>query len=232
MIKELREAKQERDRLVSIMTQYERRTVSEYIGETAERYRPTIEGGALAIVNAAKANLKAALKNVEAQKRKITNSFDSAKLESEMSLVQRRMEIAAKGDNAVAALQDLYAEYQQSGDRTKAKAAGEVFKGVVNFIPRDAQDKHGTDARQVANRIANQAAADLQSLAITPELTAAHELAAAKVAEFNAAQAQAEDAAEVMGTPVNLIMPLSAIEKALSTVQQDRDGNFIFTDKE
>ncbi len=227
MIKELKEAKRERDRLYPIMTAMEKQTVSEYIGETRDTYRPTIEAGALAAWNGAKANLQAAIKNVEIQKRKVTNSFDSGKLDSEMAVLSRRAEIAAKNGD-VAALQAIYSEAAQSGDRTKAKAAGEVFQGVVNLIPHGAQDSHGTDARQVANRIARQASADLQSLATTPELTAAHELAAAKVAELNAAQAQAEDAAEVMGTPVNLIMPIYAIEKALSTVQQDRDGNFVF----
>jgi hypothetical protein len=231
MIKELREAKQERDRLYSIMTAYERQTVAEFIGGTREKYRPAIEAGALAVWEGAKANLKAALANVEAQRRKVANSWDASKLTPEMQVYSMRIDQATKADAGrpdLEALQAIYQEAKDSGDKYKARAAAEALQGLVSKIPAGAQDKHGIDARQIANGIAKQARRDLQALQSSPELTQAHELTAAKVQELNAAKSLLYDTAAVLGElNPNDTLRNSRFITALESVTQS-EGQFHF----
>jgi hypothetical protein len=231
MINHLKKANEEFQKAIPIMTQYERASIGHSINEKRVEYRPAIEAGALAVWNGAKSDLKAALKNVEVQRRKVRNSFDSAKLESEMSLVNRRMELAAKGNDSAAALKDLYTEYQESGDRIKQRAAAEVFQGVLSLIPQGAQDSHGASARLLCNRITQQAAADLVTLQTSPELTKAHEEAAVKVAELQKSKNMLYEAAGVLGDLApNENMLNSRFIDALATVQNE-NGQFKFANE-
>jgi hypothetical protein len=233
---EIKQAVKDRDRLVSIMTVYEKLIVSEYIGGLKEKYKPTIEAGALELWNGARSSLQAAIKNVEREKRKVTNSWDASKLAAEMQVMQMRVDQAVKADAGrpdLPALQRISLESQESGDRYKVRARAEIFQSIVSKIPPGNQDKHGNDARVVANRMAECASRDLATLRTSPELTQAEELKAAKIDELTQARRELFRTAEVLGeVNPNDTMRNSAFIDALATVQQDSDGNFIFTEKE
>jgi hypothetical protein len=233
MVDHLKKANQEYRAASGIMTPYERQSIGQSIAEKREQLRPTIEAGALAVWEGAKANLKAALANVEAQRRKATNSWDDGKLAPIMQVYSMRIDQATKADAGrpdLAALQAIYAEAKDSGDRYKIRAAAEALQGVVSKIPAgSAPDPHGTDARMIANGIAKRAGRDLEALKTSPELTKADELAAAKTQELNAAKSLLYEAAEpIDGVFPNGTMRNSRFIKALESVTQDDEGSFVF----
>jgi hypothetical protein len=228
-INEIKTANQERNRLLPIMTAYERQTVSEYISGLKEQYRPTIEAGVLATWNGAKENLRSALKNVEAQKRKVTNSWEAAKLSPELQVYTVRIAAAATNGD-LESLKAIYQEAKDSGDRYKIRAAAEALQATVKKIPNDAQDSHGDLIRMTVNRMEKTAAADLENLRTSPELTAAHELASVKVSELDAARKLIVDTAQTFGelAPNESIIYNTNFNKALASVTQDAAGNIIF----
>jgi hypothetical protein len=232
MIKEINTAAQERARYLPIMTQFERESVANYLGDLKDQCRPAIEAGALAAWNTAKANLKAAFEKKATARRKLINSWDAGKLAAEMQVYSMRVERAAKAAD-LEALRGIYSEAFESGDRFKVRAAAEALQGAVNLIPVNAQDSHGVDMRRGANRLVNQANRDLEALQTSPELTQADELAAVRVNELNQAKGAVFEAAETLGdTAPNGTLKNSRFIDALSSVKQNDDGNFIFQDKE
>lgn len=227
MIEVIKAAQADQNRYLPIMTQYERQTIAASIGGMVEQYRPVIEGGALAAWNGAKSNLKAALLNVELQKRKITNSWDAGKLAPELQVYSMRVEAAAQNGD-LAALKIIREEAQGSGDRYKQRACAEALQGLVNKFPKGAQDIHGIDARMVANSLEKQAQRDIEALQNSPELTQAHEITAAKVQELNAVKSLLFNTADVLGEMnPNGTIRNSLFISAIETVQQDDQGNFI-----
>lgn len=218
--------------MLSIMTQYERLTVAEYIHGLKEKYRPMIEAGAVGQWYAAAHGVVDAQANVENERRKIVNSYDTAKLANELLVMETRVDQAvhAHGNHPdLAALKEIYEEAQDSGDRLKQRAAAEVYQSLVSKIPAGLQDRHGHDARMVTNRLEVRAANDLEALKITPALIAALEAKDKKRDELKRAENLIFDTADALGgLNPNGTMNNAALVfiTALESVTQDEEGNF------
>ena len=102
------------------------------------------------------------------------------------------------------------------------------MRGVVGKFATGHLDAHGTEIRQLANRLAKQAGHD-GSCELGPDLAQAHEQAAARVTELTQAQRDLNHAADVLGDLApNGNMMNDQFVKALDSVQQTPEGKFRF----
>jgi len=236
MVKYLKEAVVEENRVWNLMTDYEKLSIQESISEMREQYRPTIEAGALGNWWSVVRDLKAALATVEDEKRKNTNSWDAAQLAAEMQVAVMRVNQAAKSDAGrfdLAAMQAIYQEAQEAQDRYKLRAVCEAMRSLVSQVPAVSDpDPYGTDPRLVANRMANQAKRDLESLKNSEGLVKAHAAAEVKVNELAQAKGVLLDAAEALGDMDmhNYNLHNTTFENAIASVKQDENNNFIFSE--
>jgi len=225
MVKYLEKVNAKFQQNLPIMTRYEAASINADIVERKEYYRRFIETGVVGMLEDAKASYKSSLKDVEAQKAKITNSWDASKLAPELQIFSMRIDKAAK-DGDRAALEVIYAEAKNSGDRYKQRAAAEAIQNAIEKVPANAQDSHGTSMRRAVNLMQKTAADDLAQLQTSPELQAAQQKAAAVVEEINAARISIADAARAFreeapnGTILN-----TKLQKALDSIRVGEDGN-------
>lgn len=233
MVKTVKDAKIEMARAWNIMTQYEQMSIQESIYAQREQYRPSIEAGILGGLKPAQKNLEAALKNVEAEQRKITNSWEAPRLAAEMQVASMRIDQAAKADAGrfdLAAVQAIYREAQDSGDRYKQRAAAEAMQSLVSKVPAGSStDPHGGDILLTVNRMAKQAGRDLEALKTSEGLVKAQTVADARVNEYKLARRTSTEAAEILDGDLE---HSAAIRDELALVKQEPNGDFTFYEKE
>jgi hypothetical protein len=167
---------------------------------------------------------------LEAERQKITNSWEPSKLAAEMQDYSMRIDHATKSDAGhpdLGALQAIYTEAKGSGDKYKARAAAEALQSLVSKIPHGLQDSHATDMRFAANRMAKQAGRDLDALKITPGLVAAVEEANKKIDDLKAVESLVKDTGDVLGeVNPNGTWRNSPFIKLLDSITQGEDGKF------
>lgn len=227
----LKEAKGEYERYAGIMSGYEQTIIARDIKARMEQHRSAITAGALSDYNAVLSRYQGAEAATQrAKKAEIARWGDAAKLVSEMQAAEMLLKQAMETtDNAIvgpgktstsAALEALYQEARDSGDIYKQRAAAEVFKAAVTEAR-----KYGRDA-VVINRIAVQAAQDLEQLRFTDEMRAAEEGKAQAWQEYLTAR---RDLVEI-GTFVDGYSPEDTFAQgpfalAVKRVQRDEAGN-------
>lgn len=217
------------------MTPYERSVLEREIGEKRASLEGAIIAGALGEWKQAVNNVKAKLDQVKAAKAKETARWDGTRLSSELQVYETltRQQLNTATDTmsqreAVENLRALYDEAQKSGDIYKQRAAAEVIRGAIgNARGLD------SDRRMEINRLAKQAERDLSTLRQSEELNQAHQAAAEAVEKLNQARNMLFDVDRGLGyTAPNGLPGNSQIIKALTQVQQDRAGNFVFEQTE
>ena len=225
-VETIKAAKQKRDHYLPIMTNAERQIVADDIGHLVEQSRPIIENGAIAAYNGAAIGVIQGQTKVQAEKKKILNSWDTSKLAAELQLYGLQVENALKNGD-IETLSRIHQEAIDSGDRYKQRAAAETLQGLVNKFPQGKQDSHGLDARTLANRLENQAARDLASMGTSPELFKASSELDAKKQDLQNAEKQLYETAGLLGDlAFNGDMHNSRFIETMRSVTQDADGTF------
>lgn len=135
MANEIRTLRQEYQKAVPLMTPYERQKYGGLLRERIEQYYPTVLQGAKQHLEAQIERLKSADNGYRAAVQREIASWDTAKLNAEMTYYRQRIESALKTvsspgfDRAstVDRLRQLWSEAQASGSREKIRALFEVL---------------------------------------------------------------------------------------------------------
>jgi hypothetical protein len=171
------------------MSPYERNVISREIKRRQDELIPVVGGMVIGEFHQAIGKYKASEQLMQAERTKEINRFDSAKLNTEIQLMQTRVQMATQKDKNVlrgdnpgisAQLQQVYSEAIQSGDLHKQRAAIEVIKsvslpggqerGFVNDLARQAERAEVEFRQTEGTRNAQQARMDALG-----ELHAKHE---------------------------------------------------------
>ncbi|GEM_PF-3568513 len=223
---EIGNARRELSKYESIMTPYERQTISKSIQEQVERDYSMIYQGAKAYLFEKTAAYKRAVDGIELARRGEINSWDSGKLGTEMHTFQMRIDQEARINNEVAGLsrgpdfparvKKLYREAQDSGDRYKERAAAEVLRGInIDKMPKE----KAVEIRMLIR----EAEADLDELRITPQMQNAVQEINKAAEELFKARDIVVGTAEVMGEDPHNIFAVGELTKLTKTVQVDRN---------
>jgi hypothetical protein len=226
MLELLKKANAEYTAALPIMTPFERQGIGQSIKEKREQYRKSIEAGVIEQHTEAINNYKAKLSRVEAERRKIINSWDAAKLAPELQVYRLRVDTAAQ-QGSREALEAIYQEAKDSGDKYKLRAAVEALQNVNAKIPLTAMDIHGELVRQAGNHLETQAKNDLAALRTSADLEAAYKDTAAAVEAIKAAEKEIYRTAEVFQelAPNGAVFFNTTLEKAKDRVHFMADGS-------
>jgi hypothetical protein len=210
-VKTITKANNEYQAYASMMSQYERMTVSKGIAEKITQYRPLIEAGVIGEFNQAISAFKQARSRVDQEKAKEIIRWDVGKLRDEIQLANLRIDTAFADENPVASISLIYQEAKNSGDIHKMRAAAEAVRGAVLRFPNAP-----LEIRTAANGAAKQADRELAELRNTPGLEQAHKDAGAAFDALMAKQREMLQVEEAIGGS-------HAIYMAAAKVTIDRD---------
>jgi hypothetical protein len=211
----------------SIMTQYEKQTVSNYIKEQREAHYNTIYRGAYYNLFTAANKWETAKMKLQSAKQSEINRFDPGRLNQEMNYFQSVVNSITHSDRSGIEADDnrlkrIAAEVKQSGDIHKIRA----FAEVVETVPL-----HGFDQQKKfeALEIVSEAKTNLDQIRQTPEIQTA-------TAEFETAKTdllKEKEAFQFIGKVMDNIPPgfniftNSAFEQTAKRIHIDRNSGNI-----
>jgi len=209
----------------SIMTMYERETIKEEMDRVISQYKPVIAQDAITDWKNTIKKAQDALKTEETAKAAEVNRWDAGKFNSELKTTQALIEMAKNNKNSPLTggpktgqrVNDIYKDAQRSGDPFKARAAAEVMQTL------DA-NSFSEDARLDVMNVKRQAAKDLESIRVTPELTQAAEARKSAFSELLAGRQELIDTAKTLGEDPEIIWAFGPFTKALKLVQVKNGG--------
>ena len=179
IVTDINNKSRELKKMESVMTQYEKLTVSNYLKEQREAHYSTIYNGAYESLFTIANKWETAKMKLQSAKQNEINRFDPGRLNQEMNYFQSVVNSITKGqvsglepDNN--RLKKIAAEVKQSGDIHKIRAFAEVMETVP---------LHGFDQQKKfeALEIISEAKTNLDQIRLTPEIqTATAEIEAAK----------------------------------------------------
>lgn len=195
----------------SIMTPYERVTISEYLGEERRRIGPVVIAGAKAEWDSAIEATRRALARVEEAKAAEARRWDAGKLGAELNLYKTLTDLAlqsspAGGVTVEQRLRAIYQDAKSSGDNYKLRAAAEVFASLGGKLGGD------LEKRMTANRLVIDAQNDLAETRKYSELDAAHNQAAEAVEGLNQARRVMVETGEVLGDMLEINKNLQRVK--------------------
>ena len=123
------------NRMWGVYTPAERIEAKEHRKSELVRHRPTLINGMRAELETAQSSVKRAEQLMKVAQKKEINSWDSTRLNSEMDIATKRISQAVKSDDPTKAIQALVQEADNSGDRYKIRALGEMIQGEGKNLP-------------------------------------------------------------------------------------------------
>ena len=230
-LNQIREARQEFEKIERILTPYEKQTIYGNIKADAEANYSRVYNGVKARLDAAVGNYKsAAAKRADAIAKEI-NSWDAAKLNAEIQAFQMRvgMELGKRdaqgilsGQPAARRIEVLYQEAQASGDPYKMRAAAEVLRAADT-------EKLPDEQRMDVQLLARAAGDNLEALRNTDEIKAAIEGENAAIKQMQDEQRFVREAGEVMFDGGGSIFgrEVSNFGKLASTIKFERSESSV-----
>jgi hypothetical protein len=191
--KELTEARHHLAENGGIMTPYERHAFNEEFTQRRNSYKPQIEAGAVAMLEASFSNFQAAQRGVDQSLAREIVRWDPTKLNAEIqltnALVDQQFAQGVHVEDIAAKMGELLTEAKAAGPEGahKLRAVCEVVKA----LPTRGRDP---DERLKLNRVAGAAVQELSALRFTPELQAAHDKREEAAEGLKAAHAEADAA--------------------------------------
>lgn len=225
-LNQIREARQEFEKIERMLTPYEKQSIYGNIKADAEANRGKIYQGVKARLDAAVNGYKAAAARRAGAIAKEINSWDANKLNSELQAFQTRvgMELGKRdaqgilsGQPAAAGIASLYREAIASGDRYKQRAAAEVLRAMDT-------SKLPSEQRADVLMLSRAAIDNLEALRNTEEIKAAIEQENAAVKVMQDEQRFVKDAGAVMFEEGSSLMgrELGDFGKLASTIRFER----------
>ena len=230
-LNQIREARQEFEKIERILTPYEKQTIYGNIKADAEANYSRVYQGVKARLDAAVGNYKsAAARRADAIAKEI-NRWDAAKLNAEIQAFQMRvgMELGKRdaqgilsGQPAARRLEVLYQEAQASGDPYKMRAAAEVLRAADT-------EKLPDEQRMDVQLLARAAGDNLEALRNTDEIKAAIEGENAAIKAMQDEQRFVREAGEVMFDGGGSIFgrEVSNFGKLASTIKFERSESSV-----
>lgn len=227
-LNQIREARQEFEKIERILTPYEKQTIYGNIKADAEANYSRVYQGVKARLDAAVGNYKSAAAKRAAAIAKEINSWDAGKLNNELQAFSTRvnMELGKKdaqgifsGQPAARRIEALYQEAQASGDRYKMRAAAEVLRAAdVEKLP--------SDQRTAVLLMARSASDNLEALRNTDDIQNAIDQENAAIKQMQDEQKFVREAAEVMFDGGGQIFgrDVSNFGKLASTIKFEREA--------
>lgn len=228
---QIREARQEFEKIERILTPYEKQTIYGNIKADAEANYSRVYQGVKARLDAAVGNYKsAAARRADAIAKEI-NRWDAAKLNAEIQAFQMRvgMELGKRdaqgilsGQPAARRIEVLYQEAQASGDPYKMRAAAEVLRAADT-------EKLPDEQRMDVQLLARAAGDNLEALRNTDEIKAAIEGENAAIKAMQDEQRFVREAGEVMFDGGGSIFgrEVSNFGKLASTIKFERSESSV-----
>ena len=230
-LNQIREARQEFEKIERILTPYEKQTIYGNIKADAEANYSRVYQGVKARLDAAVGNYKsAAARRADALAKEI-NRWDAAKLNAEIQAFQMRvgMELGKRdaqgilsGQPAARRIEVLYQEAQASGDPYKMRAAAEVLRAADT-------EKLPDEQRMDVQLLARAAGDNLEALRNTDEIKAAIEGENAAIKAMQDEQRFVREAGEVMFDGGGSIFgrEVSNFGKLASTIKFERSESSV-----
>ncbi len=230
-LNQIREARQEFEKIERILTPYEKQTIYGNIKADAEANYSRVYQGVKARLDAAVGNYKsAAARRADAIAKEI-NRWDAAKLNAEIQAFQMRvgMELGKRdaqgilsGQPAARRIEVLYQEAQASGDPYKMRAAAEVLRAADT-------EKLPDEQRMDVQLLARAAGDNLEALRNTDEIKAAIEGENAAIKAMQDEQRFVREAGEVMFDGGGSIFgrEVSNFGKLASTIKFERSESSV-----
>lgn len=230
-LNQIREARQEFEKIERILTPYEKQTIYGNIKADAEANYSRVYNGVKARLDAAVGNYKsAAARRADAIAKEI-NRWDAAKLNAEIQAFQMRvgMELGKRdaqgilsGQPAARRIEVLYQEAQASGDPYKMRAAAEVLRAADT-------EKLPDEQRMDVQLLARAAGDNLEALRNTDEIKAAIEGENAAIKAMQDEQRFVREAGEVMFDGGGSIFgrEVSNFGKLASTIKFERSESSV-----
>ena len=199
-LNQIREARQEFEKIERILTPYERQTIFGNIKADAEANYSRVYNGVKARLDAAVGNYKSAAAKRAGAIAKEINSWDAGKLNDELQAFQTRinMELGKKdahgifsGQPAARRIEALYQEAQASGDRYKMRAAAEALRAADT-------EKLPSEQQMQVQLLARAASDNLEALRNTEDIQNAIDQENAAIKAMQDEQQFVREAAEVM----------------------------------
>ena len=205
------------------MSQYERNTISRMIKARQEELIPKVGALVIGEFKNAIGNYKNSLAQIEAEKAKEINRFDSTKFTTELQAVDMRVKMALnapvnelKNDPKPSArIAAIYSEAIQSGEIHKQRAAIEVIKDLP--LPTDQNE------RVVINQISQNAKAAESNLRQTEGMIKAQQEKDRAFNELAAKKEKLDKVSQVLGMgSIDDVFSTSPFAKAARLVERDR----------
>lgn len=225
-LKQIQAARKDYDKIVNLMTPYERQTISENINADASRNFHRIYQGVKERLDNAKNGYKAAAAKRAAAIAKEINSWDATKLNAEIQAYQTRISMElSKVDNSgifggksvSARVKALYQEAQASGDKYKMRAAAEVLQSInADKLPREQRVEVLFTAREAMDQ--------LDTLRNTDEIKAAIEGENEAIKAMQSEQAFVREAGAILHDDQETLgVPVGSFAKLARTVKFERE---------
>ena len=205
------------------MSAYERNTISRMIKARQDELIPKVGAIVIGEWKSAINNYKNAQAQIDAERTKEINRFDSAKFNAELQTINTRVNLALRADvnelkndpKPSAKIAAIYSEAIQSGDLHKQRAAVEVIKSLP--LPTLQSE------RIAMNQMIQNAAAAEQSLRQTEGTIKAQQQAAQALNDIAAKKEKLNKVSQVLGMgSIDDVFSTSPFAKAARLVERDR----------
>ena len=205
------------------MSAYERNTISRMIKARQDELIPKVGAIVIGEWKSAINNYKNAQAQIDAERTKEINRFDSAKFNAELQTINTRVNLALRADvnelkndpKPSAKIAAIYSEAIQSGDLHKQRAAVEVIKSLpLPTLPSE---------RIAINQMIQNAAAAEQSLRQTEGTIKAQQEAAQALNDIAVKKEKLNKVSQVLGMgSIDDVFSTSPFAKAARLVERDR----------